>query len=198
MPPISPEAQATGGLLTSAGGLPIEVQGALTDREHLAALRMVQRRLGSRWVAPALCLGGPALIVVLNLLAGRSLAHALFANLFWILVGPLYLFVGLPSGTRYSLQAWRKANPELGSPQLYRFSEAGFELRGGPSEVNIAWASIAEARETDAVLILFTGRTVGQVLSRGAIEAAGQLDAVRALLRERLGERAHLLPARAP
>jgi len=165
------------------------------DREHLAALRLVQSRLGSRWVAPALCLGGPALMVVLNLVADRSLTHALIANLFWILVGPLYLFVGLPAGIRHSLRAWRKANPELGSPQLYRFTETGFELRGGPSEVNIAWTSIVEARETDAVLILFTGRTMGQVLSRGAIEAAGQLDAVRALLRERLGGRAHLLPA---
>jgi hypothetical protein len=182
--------------LTNASGLPIEVQGALTDREHLAAFRMVQSRLSSRWVAPALCLGGPALIVLLNLVAGRSLARTLFANLFWILVGPLYLFVGLPAATRYSLRAWRKANPELGAPQLYRFTATGFELRGGPSEVNIAWASIADARETDAVLILFTGRTMGQVLPRGAIEAAGQLDAVRALLRERLGERAHLLLAR--
>ncbi len=184
--------------MSDVGELPIEVRGAVTDREHLAALRVVQPRLGSRWVAPAFCLGGPTAIVILSLVAGRSLAHALIANLFWIIVGPLYLFVGLPSAARYNLRAWRKANPELGAAQLYRFTEAGVEVREGPSEVTIAWPRIAEAQETDVVLILFTGGTMGQVLPRGAMEAAGQLDAVRALLRDRLGDRAHLLSAGRP
>ncbi len=41
--------------LTRAGALPIEVRGALTEREHLAALRIIHGRLGSRWLVPALC-----------------------------------------------------------------------------------------------------------------------------------------------
>ncbi len=132
------------------------------------------------------------MIIVTDLLAGLSLGQAHFANVFWILVGPIYLFFGVPIATRYSLRAWRNANPELGAPQRYRFTDTGFEPREGPSEVTIAWASIVEARETDAVLLLFTGRTMSQVLSRVSMEDAGQMEAVRALLRDRLGERAHL------
>ncbi|MGH2400016.1 MAG: hypothetical protein ACRDF6_09225 [bacterium] len=45
------------------------------------------------------------------------------------------------------------------------------------------------------MFLLFTGRTIAHYVPRGAIAAAGQLEAIRGLLRERLGERAHLLPA---
>ncbi|MGH7516311.1 MAG: YcxB family protein [Gemmatimonadales bacterium] len=76
-----------------------------------------------------------------------------------------------------------------------RASETGFETRGGPCEVSIAWSAITEAVETEAVLLLFTGRRMAQVVPRGAIAAAGQLDAVRGILQERHRERAHLLRA---
>jgi hypothetical protein len=174
--------------------LPIEVRGGLTAREHLDAWRLVQRRLGTPWVVPAVFLGGPVLIVVLNLGAGKSFGHAVFQNIFWLLFG-LFLFVGLPLCARFNLRSFLKANPELGASQLYRFTETGFETRGGPSEVSITWPNITEAVETKAVLLIFTGRTMAQIVPRGAIAAAGQLGAVRELLRERLGERAHLLPA---
>jgi hypothetical protein len=110
-----------GSLLTAADCRTIEVRGQLTDREHLDALRLVQRRLGTSWIVPAVFLGGPASIVVRNLMAGESLARAHFLR--------------------------------------------------------------------------FTGRTMAQIVTRGAITAAGRLEAVRGLLRERLGERGHLVPA---
>ena len=169
---------------------PIEVRGALTEAEHLAALRVVRSRLDQRWMAPAICLGGPALIVALTMAGGMSFGHAVFVNLFWIVLGPLVLFVGLPLGARSTIRSWRKANPAVAAPDLYRFTETGFETRGGPIEVSIAWPAVTEALETEKVLLLFIGHTMAYPVPRAAIVAAGRLEAVRGILREHLGERA--------
>jgi hypothetical protein len=177
--------------------LPIEVRGRPTERDHLDALRVVRRRLGSPRLAPVFFLGGPALIVVMSLLAGRSLKHALIANVFWIVLGPLMLFLGLPLATRRTVRSLAKGNPAATSPQLYRFTDTGFEERECPVEVSIAWPAITDAVETKALLLLFTGRTTAYIVPRRALVSAGELEAVRALLRERLGERAHLLTASA-
>ena len=187
-------APAERGHLIPAAQLPIEVRGPLTDREFLDGLRVVERRMGRRWIRPVVCLGGPALIVILQVIAGKSLKIALFQNVFWIVFG-LLLFFGLPLQVRFGLRSFLKDNPGLGDPQVYRFTDAGVEIRGGPYEVNIAWASILEAVETRAVFLLFTGRTIAHYVPRGPVAATGQLEAVRGVLRERLGERAHLLPA---
>jgi len=133
-------------------------------------------------------------IVTLHLLAGESLERAVFRNVFWIVLGLLFLFA-YPLTLRLNLRSFVRTNPELGAPQLYRFTATGVELRGGPADVSIAWPNITEAVETTAVFLLFTGRTMAHVVPRGAIEAAGQLEAVQELLRERLGGRAHLLPS---
>jgi hypothetical protein len=173
----------------------IEVRGQLTERDHLDALRIVKRRFPSRWAAPALFLGGPAVIVVMTVLGGMSLQHAVIVNMFWIVVGPLILFVGLPLSTRQTVRFLTKGNPAATAPQLYRFTETGFEERECPVEVSIAWSAIADAVETKTLLLLFIGRTTAYIVPRRTLVAAGQMDAVRGLLRERLGERARLLAA---
>jgi hypothetical protein len=170
------------------------VRGQLTERDHLDALRIVKRRLPVRWAAPALFLGGPAVMVVMTVLGGMSLQHAVIWNMFWIVVGPLILFVGLPLSTRQSVRFLTKNNPAATAPQLYRFTESGFEERECPVEVSIAWSAMTDAVETKSVLLLFTGRTTAYIVPRRTLVAAGQLEAVRGLLRERLGERARLLP----
>ena len=63
------------------------MRGQLTERDHLDALRIVKRRLPFRWAAPALFLGGPAVMVVMTVLGGMSLQHAVIWNMFWIVVG---------------------------------------------------------------------------------------------------------------
>jgi hypothetical protein len=175
--------------------LPIEVRGQPTERDHLDALRVVQPRLGSRWWGYALFLGGPALIVVMTMLGGMPFKHAVFVNMFWIVVGPLMLFFGLPMATRQTVRTLAKRNPPATAPQLYRFTETGFEERECPVEVSVAWSAITEALESNTVLLLFTGLTTAFLVPRRALVAAGQMEAVRGLLRERLGERARLLTA---
>lgn len=175
--------------------MPIEVRGQPTERDHLEALRVVQRRLPSRWVAPALFLGGPAAIVALSLIRGQSPEQALIGNLFWLVFGPLMLFLGLPLMTRRTARFVTKVNPAATAPQLYRFTEAGFEERECPVEVSIAWPAMTDALETDSLLLLFTGRTTAYLVPQRALAAAGQQEAVRALLRKHLGDRARILPA---
>jgi hypothetical protein len=179
--------------LTEAARLPIEVRGQPTERDHLDALRVVERRLGSRWASPAVFLGGPMLFVGLSLLEGRSLSHAVLTNMFWIVMG-LVFFLGLPIAARRTARSLIKCNPASTAPQLYRFSETGFEESECPVEVRISWSAVADAVETESVILLFTGRTSAYIVPRRDLAAAGQLEAVRALLRESLGRRAHLLP----
>jgi len=175
--------------------LPIEVRGQPTERDHLDAVGVVQRRLGSHWWSYALFLGGPVLIVVMYMLGGMPFTHAVVANMFWIVFGPLMLFLGLPMATRRTVRTLAKGNPPATAPQLYRFTETGFEERDCPVEVSVAWSAITEALETKTVLLLFTGLTSAFIVPRRALVAAGQLEAVRGLLRERLGGRARLLTA---
>jgi YcxB-like protein len=181
--------------VTVPARLPIEVRGQLTERDHLDALRVVQHRLGSRWWSYALFLGGPAFIVVMTMLGGMSLQHAVIVNMFWIVVGPLMLFVGLPLSTRQTVRFLTKGNPAATAPQLYRFTETGFEERECPVEVSIAWSAIADAVETETLLLLFIGRTTAYIMPRRTLVAAGQVEAVRGLLRGQLGDRARLLTA---
>jgi hypothetical protein len=174
---------------------PIEVRGQPTEGDHLDALRVVERRLGSRWVSPAVFLGGPTVFVAMSLLGGRSLEHAVLTNMFWIVLG-LVFFLGLPIAARRTARSLIKGNPASTAPQLYRFSETGFEESECPVEVRIPWSAIADAVETESVILLFTGRTSAYIVPRRALADAGKLEAVRALLRGSLGNRAHLLSSR--
>jgi hypothetical protein len=114
----------------------------------------------------------------MSLLAGRSLKHALIANVFWIVFGPLMLFLGLPLATRRTVRFLTKGNPAATAPQLYRFTETGFEERECPVEVSIAWSAITDAVETKTLLLLFTGRTMAYIVPQRALVSAGQLEAV--------------------
>ncbi|HUR95880.1 MAG TPA: YcxB family protein [Gemmatimonadales bacterium] len=167
----------------------IDVRGQPTAQDHWDALQVVQRRLGYRWVAPTLCVGGPALLVLVSLVSGRSFQHALFVNVFWIVLGGLIL-IAMPLTHRRNLRALLRGNPDATAPVLYRFTDRGFEERECPVEVSIAWPEIREAVETATVLLLFVGRTRAFIVPRRALEQADQLDSVRVLLHDRLGARA--------
>lgn len=172
--------------------IPIEARGRLTESDHLEALRVVQRRLSRRWEAPALFLGLPLLFVGMSMLGGLPLKHALIANVFWLVAGPLMLFVGLPLGIRRTVRIVARDNPAATAPQLYRFTESGFEERECPVEVSVGWSAITDAVETKNLLLLFTGRTSAYIVPLRALAAAGQVEAVRGKLREKLGDRARL------
>ncbi len=170
--------------------MPIEARGRLTESDHLEAVRLVQRRLGDRWAAPVLFLGLPLVFVGMSMLGGLPLGHALIANVFWLVAGPLILFVGLPLGIRRTVKIVARDNPAATASQLYRFTESGFEERECPVEVSVAWSAVTDAVETKNLLLLFTGRTSAYIVPLRALAAAGQVEAVRGMLWEKLGDRA--------
>jgi hypothetical protein len=102
------------------------------------------------------------------------------------------LFVGLPLARRQTVRALIAGNPDATAPALYRFTDRGFEERECPVEVSIGWSAVTEVLETETALLLFVGRTKAYIVPRHALQEAGQLDRVRALLRDRLGARARL------
>ena len=167
--------------------LPIEVRGQATEREHLEALTVMQRRVGSGWRALVLCLGVPLCLVAVSVLSGGTLEQALVANLFWLVFGALLVFVSLPIARRETVRSMVKGNPDATAPTLYRFTAEGFEERECPVEVTIKWGSIQEALWTETALLLFIGRTKAYIVPRDALVAAGKFDAIRELLGEHLG-----------
>jgi hypothetical protein len=85
--------------------------------------------------------------------------------------------------------------PALNGPQRYEFTEDGLAISNASVKNLIQWSAFVEAAETKEFFLLYYAKNCAYYVPRRIMGPEEQVDAVRRLLRQHLGNRAiHIAP----
>lgn len=174
------------------GPNPIRLVYPVTAKDQREAVRaIVLRQPPVRWTRAVVALL-PIAMVAWSMSVGWSLGLALFRNVFWIVFASLYFLIGIPLIVRAGVLAVRKADPAWNEEQVVSIDETGFRLASASAQIDIAWSEVRRAAESPAVFLVYFGTGRVFFIPSHVVSAHGVLPALRALLRDKLGERARL------
>lgn len=124
----------------------------------------------------------PLVFIGIALLAGRSLLAAIRANLFWIVVLPLFGFVGLPAINRWAVKRQLRSNPMLGGPQSFALREDGLAMENRAGFSLVRWTTLLRVVESPEHFLFYYTAQCAYFLPRAAIPV-GELQTVREHIR---------------
>ena len=166
---------------------PLTYEFHLDPAETVRAGREVQRRQRLAWIEwavwPML-----AILTAFYLISGTpwqdlwllGLVAAFFLCLRWL----------APRIQRWQLRRAYSETPSLRGPQVYQFTDAGLTIRGGAASTTLGWDSFVKADETREFFLLFYSKRCAYYLPKRVAGDEGERNALRALLRAKLGARA--------
>ena len=100
-----------------------------------------------------------------------------------------------PRWRRFQIRRFYASAPALHGPQRYEFTNDGLAVSNASVRNLIQWAAFVEAAETAEFFLLYYATNCAYYLPRRVMESEEQVNAVRRLLREHLGDRAiHVAP----
>ena len=166
---------------------PLAYEFSVDPAETVRACRELRRRQAFAWVEWAVW---PALFILaaLYLLVGRDW-RALWPLGLVALVILLFQAL-LPLVQRWQIGRAYQATPNLRGAQAYRFSDAGLRITGGAATIELGWDSFVEVAETKEFFLFFYSKQCAYYLPKRVARDHSQRDALRALLRAKLGPRA--------
>ena len=166
----------------------ITVTFQTSAREQVRAARGLIARQKAGWFLYALFLGFP---VVLSVYVAFFDPDPRPWN-WWFIVGLgifgglyLYLFPWIPVLTV------RKGQPSIDGPHAMNLNDGGVQVVSPHSRFELGWEAVVKALETAEFFFIYTGKNVAQMLPKRVLTPDALMQ-VRALLRSRLGRRAHL------
>jgi YcxB-like protein len=108
-----------------------------------------------------------------------------------IVVG-IVLLVALvsPALRRRQVRRLYAGTPALAGAKRYEFNEEGLTLSNASASHLLRWSAFVQAAETPEFFLLYYSKGCAYYLPRRGIGSETQVDAVRQLLRDQLGERA--------
>jgi len=139
----------------------------------------------------------PILLVVMGWLSKGDLRQALLDNVWFAVLIVVMMFVVVPWFQRRTVSKAYYANPAMQGQQTYEFTPDGLRMVGPLSSVSVAWPGILSAVETDEFLLFFVQKNLAYYLPKRAVSSTAELEELRELARQKLGERAQGLGPRA-
>ena len=178
---------------TEESELPIAVAFEATAADHYHALRdLAARDPLVSWTTIAL-LAAPALMIGISLAVGYPLFQAVFRNAFWIILGPLFVWVVFPLSNRVrALWAGRRNRNPRASTRVFTFDERGVRIETPDAHTQLGWSDVRQVVETRDSMLLYIGARAAAYFPVAAAEQSGTLTALRKLMRRHLGERVQL------
>jgi hypothetical protein len=133
----------------------------------------------------------PVFLVLMGWLSRGDLRQALLDNIWFAVFIVAMMFVVVPWLQRRTVSKAYYANPAMQGQQTYEFTPEGLRMVGPLSSVFVAWPGILSARETDEFLLFFVQKNLAYYLPKRTVASISDLEKLRELVRQNLGERAH-------
>ncbi len=161
--------------------------------ELIRAHRQVARHTESRWrytnrVLVSVGVVAAIMVVVIPRWADVSLRVAV-----WALVLPFWFWLCGWIMLPLSARQFERQRPDSAHPLSAALGEGGYEVTSFSGTTLLKWVGIRRALETAEFLLIYITKSHAYYLPKRAIRSADELNAVRRLLREHLGDRAKLM-----
>ena len=161
---------------------------------HYRASRAVVARFSSSYVAWAFLFGAPVALLVFLLLTHRPITEpGPFGWPAWILpvVGFLFMSVLMPLTTMFNVYSMRRRNPSVGN-QTWVLTPEHYSISGNLFDTTLKWDAFIKARETRRFFLLYVSSRWAHFIPKSAVCSRDELGAIRSLIRQKLGSKAHL------
>lgn len=176
-----------------AADSPVTVTTTLTERDLRSAMVYTMYRR-SRWLLRIIAVLAVLLaaVTLLGIGIGSDFSGT---NEFLAELWPFYTVIALlaamlPFTVWYTARRQMRSSSELAKPHVFRFDSDGFDVESAFSTGRCRWEALFEARELKELLLLYRSKDVFHLLPKRAFGSEDELGAMRALLREKLGDRA--------
>lgn len=163
--------------------------------EHYRASRDILRLSPLRWLAWVFAAIALAMVVWTVVGAwGRTTPFALFLNaLPYATFGAVWLAL-IPVTQRRAATRLASRDASVRGPQRRSVDEVGYHSSGNGVNLDLPWHVMVRAIETEHFFLFFVNKQCAYYVPKRAL-GAGEAEAVRALVRGGLGDRARLLAA---
>ena len=177
--------------------LPITFSSQITFWTQFRATRAVVNRSWGTYLGWGFFVGVPLLVNILMLCIGQDIfAPGAFGLPAWaILVGGLLFMLGvMPLLQLLNIASARRRKPSIDTVQTYTITRDGYTVQGSLFETTLKWDAFLKAIETKEFILLYVSSRWAHFIPKAAATAA-DLETVRTILHEKLGNKAKLRAA---
>lgn len=107
------------------------------------------------------------------------------------ITGFLFMTLVLPLITMFSVYSMRRRNPSLGN-QTWVLTPCEYSVSGALFNTALKWEAFIKARETRGFFLLYFSSRWAQFIPKSAVGSRDEIRAIRSLIHQKLGSKAHL------
>ncbi|MCF7786191.1 MAG: YcxB family protein [Prosthecobacter sp.] len=173
---------------------PITFSSTISFWTHYRATRAIVNRLLSTYIAWGFFVGVPLLLVIVMLCLGQDIfAPGAYGLPTWAIPvgGLLFMLVFKPLIQCLNISSMRRRNPSISGVQTYTITSAGYTIKGSLFDTTLKWDAFHKAIETKEFILLYVSTRWAHFIPKAATTAS-DLQAIRTIIREKLGSKAKL------
>lgn len=106
-------------------------------------------------------------------------------------IGFLFMTLAMPLTTMFNVYSMRRRNPSLGK-QTWVLTPDEYSVSGALFNTTLKWDAFIKARETRHFFLLYFSSRWAQFIPKSAVGSGDELRAIRSLIHQKLGSKAHL------
>jgi hypothetical protein len=173
----------------------VTVSGPISFGLQYRATRATVARSPVNLLSYVFFVGVPLLLLAIMLVTGSDVSRPSALGLpVWagLLLGPAFVILFLPLCHALNVWQMRSRNASVRGVLTFRVTDEGFESHGGSFDVTVRWEAIHRVVETKRFFLFYVSSTMAYFIPKTCIHLPEELQALRKIVYEAVGERAKL------